>query len=225
MGDEAILSAMLTDLCERRDDLEFIVVSGNPTETAASYDVLSVHWQDIGTLLGAAKEILGGGGIFQDHWGISFYSAIGMLAALYQKPFMIYSVGVRPVTSEKGKGLTRWTFDLANICTVREQESKDILISLRILEKKVEITSGPALTFSFDSPLAIEILQLTASTQIRHLYKEVSRDSVAGRSYFYANVSKAELRRRYQTCELFVALSLFESFGLIFQEAMKDHLQ
>jgi polysaccharide pyruvyl transferase CsaB len=174
-GDEAILSVILTDLRERRDDLKFIVVSGNPSETAAAYDVSSVHWQDIDALLDAAKEsdliILGGGGLFQDHWGvpkgtsltpfhsgISFYSAIGMLAVLYQKPFMIYSVGVGPVTSEEGKRLTRWTFDLADICSVREQESRDILISLGIPEEKVEVLPDPALTLSFDSPTTVDIL-------------------------------------------------------------------
>src|SRR5215212_7335507 len=175
-GDEAILSAMLMGLRERRVDLEFIVVSGNPSQTAVTYDVSSVHWQDIDALLDAAREsdliILGGGGLFQDHWGvikgtsltpshsgISFYSAIGMLAVLYQKPFMIYSVGVGPVTSEEGRRLTRWTFDLANICTVRDQESKNILISLGIPAEKVEVTPDPALTLSFDSPSAADILQ------------------------------------------------------------------
>lgn len=175
VGDEAILSVILADLRERRDDLKFIVVSGNPSETATAYDVSSVHWQDIDALLDAAKEsdliILGGGGLFQDHWGvikgtsltpfhsgISFYSAFGTLAALYQKPFMIYSVGVGPVISEEGKRLTRWTFDLANICTVRDQESKDILISLGIPEEKVEVTPDPALTLSLDSPTAVDIL-------------------------------------------------------------------
>ena len=175
-GDEAILSAMLMGLRERRVDFEFIVVSGNPSQTAVTYDVSSVHWQDIDALLDAAREsdliILGGGGLFQDHWGvikgtsltpshsgISFYSAIGMLAVLYQKPFMIYSVGVGPVTSEEGRRLTRWTFDLANICTVRDQESKNILISLGIPAEKVDVTPDPALTLSFDSPSAAGILQ------------------------------------------------------------------
>ncbi len=176
VGDEAILTTMVDDLREQRRDLEFIVVSGNPTETAAAYNVFSVHWQDIDALLDAAREsdliILGGGGLFQDHWGvikgtsltpyhsgISFYSAIGMLAALYQKPFMIYSVGVGPVTSEEGRRLTRWTFDLANICTVRDLESKNILISFGIPEEKVEVVPDPALTLSFDSPSANNILQ------------------------------------------------------------------
>jgi glycogen synthase len=41
------------------------------------------------------------------------------------------------------------------------------------------------------------------------------------RVIFHGLVSEAELRRQYQMCDLFVAPSLFESFGLIFQEAMQ----
>ena len=90
--------------------------------------------------------------------GMMNTSAIGMLAALYQKPFMIYSVGVGPVTTEEGRRLTRWTFDVADICSVRDQESKDLLMSLGIPEEKVEVVPDPVLTLSFDVPAAADIL-------------------------------------------------------------------
>lgn len=41
------------------------------------------------------------------------------------------------------------------------------------------------------------------------------------RVFFHGVVPEAELHSHYQTCDLFVAPSLFESFGLIFQEAMQ----
>lgn len=41
------------------------------------------------------------------------------------------------------------------------------------------------------------------------------------RVVFHGFVSEEELRRHYQTCDLFVAPSLYESFGLIFHEAMQ----
>ena len=66
VGDEAILSAILTDLRKQREGLEFIVISSNPEETAASHNVRSVHWKEINALMDAAREcdliILGGGG-------------------------------------------------------------------------------------------------------------------------------------------------------------------
>ncbi len=148
-GDEAILAAILADLCKIQKDLDFIVVSANPDETAAIFKVRSVFWKDVDALRSAAAEsdliIVGGGGLFQDYWGvpsgvaltpfqwgIPFYHSLGMLAVLYQKPFMIYSVGVGPLVSEEGKRLTRWTFELADIATVRDPESKELLVSLGI---------------------------------------------------------------------------------------------
>jgi polysaccharide pyruvyl transferase WcaK-like protein len=41
-GDEAILSAILSELRAQRPQLEFTVVSGNPEQTAARYKVASV---------------------------------------------------------------------------------------------------------------------------------------------------------------------------------------
>jgi polysaccharide pyruvyl transferase CsaB len=176
VGDEAILSAILTDLRAQRQDLEFIVISADPQGTAAEFNVRSVDWKDVEGLLGAAKEsdliLLGGGGLFQDywgvpentaltasHWGISYYSAMGMLAVLYQKPFMIYSVGVGPVVSEEGKQLTHWTFNTASACTVRDPESRDLLISLGVPGDKVTITPDPVLALELDVTSAAEILR------------------------------------------------------------------
>lgn len=41
------------------------------------------------------------------------------------------------------------------------------------------------------------------------------------RVFFHGNVSEQDLYKHYQECDLFVAPSLFESFGLILQEAMQ----
>ncbi len=174
VGDEAILSAMLTNLRKERQDLDFIVISSNPEETASSHRVRSVHWKDINALLNAACEsdlvILGGGGIFQDywgtppdtqltefHWGISYYSSIGLLASLYDKPFMIYSVGIGPLLTEEGKRWTRLAFELADASTVRDVESQDLLASLGFPKKQILIRPDPALNLSSKSKAAADI--------------------------------------------------------------------
>lgn len=176
VGDEAILSAMLANIRARRKGIEFIVASGNPTETSAQHNVRSVHWKDIEALLSAADEcdliLLGGGGLFQDywgvphnsaltssHWGISYCSAIGMLAVLSQKPFAIYSVGVGPLLSDEGRQLTRWTFDLANLKTVRDSESRDMLGSLGVKKESILVAPDPAFTLSPDTESAAAILK------------------------------------------------------------------
>lgn len=176
VGDEAILSAILTDLRQQRPGLEFIVISSNPTETVAMHRVRSVHWKDIHGLLDAAREcdliLLGGGGIFQDywgtpkdaqltefHWGIAFYSSMGLLASLYNKPFIIYSVGIGPLITEEGKHWTRLAFDLADAATVRDVESRDLLVSLGYPKKQILIKTDPALNLSPKTKAAADILR------------------------------------------------------------------
>ena len=46
-GDEAILSAMLSDLWALEPGLAPYVVSGNPNETAVTHRVRAVPWTDI----------------------------------------------------------------------------------------------------------------------------------------------------------------------------------
>jgi len=176
VGDEAILSAILTDLRKQRQNLEFIVISSNPEKTASLHHVRSVHWKDINALLGAAREcdlvVLGGGGIFQDywgvpagiqltqfHWGISYYSSIGLLANLFKKPFMIYSVGVGPLITEEGKRWTRLTFELADAATVRDPESRALLTSLGVPAKQVQIKPDPGLSLVPKAKAAAEIFE------------------------------------------------------------------
>src|SRR5215470_16943351 len=113
-GDEAILTAMLSSLRSAQPDLKFVVVSGNPEQTSARYDVESALWTDLQSILDAVRRsdvvILGGGGLFQDYWdtvadtmltpgqvGIPFYCSFVFLAGLYGKPCMLYSVGVGPL--------------------------------------------------------------------------------------------------------------------------------
>jgi polysaccharide pyruvyl transferase CsaB len=175
-GDEAILSSMLANLRAQKKNVDFIVVSGNPQETKEYHQVEVVHWQDIQQILTAIKDsdlvIIGGGGLFQDYWGakinnlltsehagISYYSGIGILAMLYNKPLMLYAVGVGPLLSSEGKELTRLIFSLAKTITVRDIETRNLLSSLGIANNKLIITNDPALTFQSDKTKAKRILK------------------------------------------------------------------
>src|SRR5687767_12012981 len=119
-GDEAILSAMLTELRSQRPQLEFTVVSGNPDETAARHNVSSVLHTDWNEIIESVRQcdlvILGGGGLFndywgfdphtlltRDHWSLGFYSAFPLLATLLDKPLMLLAIGVGPLMSGAGR--------------------------------------------------------------------------------------------------------------------------
>lgn len=160
-GDETILAAMIADLKSLDSDIRITVISGNPSETEKSHVVNSVPWADIHQITLAAQAsdmiILGGGGIFHDYWGfdqstvltsrhigISFYTSIAMIAALLKKPLMLYSVGVGPLLTNEGKTYVRAIAEQASIITVRDHESKDLLIDLHIAPERITVTADPA---------------------------------------------------------------------------------
>lgn len=165
VGDEAILSAILADFRRQRKDLDFIVISSDPERTQSEHGVRAVNWKDIKALLEVAHAcdlvVLGGGGIFQDywglpkdmhltqyHWGITYYTSIAYLARLYEKPLMIYAVGVGPLLSEEGRYWTRQAFELADAATVRDPESLALLKSLGVSAKTVQVKPDPGLSLT-----------------------------------------------------------------------------
>lgn len=174
-GDEAILASILSDLRESRQRLKFTVVSGNPVDTTGRHNVHSILLADLPAIIAAVREsdlvILGGGGLFQDylgfpdqylltqnHAGISFFTGFPLLAAMYKKPCMLYSVGVGPLLSEKGERFTRLAFELASMATVRDLESMALLEKLGISPLKIRVTADPAYNLIPDVPGANIVL-------------------------------------------------------------------
>jgi polysaccharide pyruvyl transferase CsaB len=166
-GDEAILAAMLSDLRRRRPDLECAVVSGDPADTAARHGVRSLLWTDVPAILEAAERsdliVLGGGGVFHDYWGargdtlltrghggIPYYSGFPFLGTLTDRPCMLYAVGVGPLLSDEGKSLTRLAFEHADLATVRDPESRDLLVEIGVPADRIRLTADPAFGLAAD---------------------------------------------------------------------------
>ncbi len=160
-GDEAILASMLADLRASASDSDVIVVSGDPAATARDHRIPSLLFTDIPALLAAAEKsdliILGGGGIFHDFWpfdpdallssahgGLSFFSGIALLAALFGKPLAIWGVGVGPLDTENGRLFTRAAFRQASVATVRDAESKEALARAGLDVSNVVVAADPA---------------------------------------------------------------------------------
>lgn len=174
LGDEAILESMLHDMRALRDDLSFFVTSWNPDETSRQYDVKGIHWKDIDALLDAGMQsaliILGGGGLFQDYWGldpksylrkgasgISQYGSLPLLARILDLPCMLYAVGVGPLQSEVGREHTRLAFERCQAATVRDVESLEVL---RQTGFEVRGGAGPLVEVTADP-----VFSLTTSTE------------------------------------------------------------
>jgi hypothetical protein len=159
-GDEAILTALLSELRAALPDAGVTVVSGSPRETELEHEVTAVHWQDMPAIVAAARDadrmVLGGGGLFQDYWGvhpdnlltarhgsIDNWTGFALLATLSSTPLMIHGVGIGPVTSEAGIEYTRLAFDQAAVATVRDEASREVLAAAG-LEDRIELTADPA---------------------------------------------------------------------------------
>lgn len=163
-GDEAILCATLQELRAKLPVVKIGVVSANPQGALGVYGVNEIHVSDIAGIIQFAQQsdllVLGGGGLFYDYWGFTIdnllteaqggagiYAGFALLATLLNKPLMIYAVGVGPLFSDVGKHYTRLAFEQAHGITVRDNESKELLISLGIHPEKILVTADPVWAF------------------------------------------------------------------------------
>lgn len=154
-GDEAILGGMLHDLRSLGPEAEFVVVSGEPAATREAHDVEAVAWADVVGIVAAARScdllLLGGGGLFHDYWevrlddilaprfsGLASYAGIPFLAAMLDRPCMVYGVGIGPLKSEAGRKLTRTALELCQLATVRDRASLDVLQEIGLTEGTAE---------------------------------------------------------------------------------------
>lgn len=184
-GDEAILQCMVEHLRALRPNLEITVASGDPEKTAARYAVRGVCWNDIRALCGAVEQcglvLVGGGGLFHDywgvdpdsfltdrHWGIVCFAAPAILAMLYEKPLMLYSVGVGPLQSEQARRYTRAACDAADVITVRDPGSKELLEAIGIAPDRVSVTADPAFAFAPDGDATITGQRPILGVSLRH---------------------------------------------------------
>ena len=163
---------MVGHLRALRPGLEITVTSGDPEETAARYDVRGVPWNNVRALRGAVEQcglvLVGGGGLFHDYWGVDpdsfltnrhwgpvYFAAPAILAMLHEKPLMLYSAGVGPLLSEHARRFTRAACDAADVITVRDAGSKELLEAIGVAPEKVAVTADPAFAFVPDGGFAI----------------------------------------------------------------------
>lgn len=158
LGDELILASMIQGLRTQITDLSIVVLSGNPTATRKTHQVESVAWEDYSGIVHVISNcdlvILGGGGLFHDYWGVetktiftsghsgfSFYASVALLASVHQKKLMLSAVGVGPLFSDQARVLMKAIANQADIITVRDSASQQLLVSLGIAAKKITLTA------------------------------------------------------------------------------------
>ena len=160
-GDEAILSSILAGLSRRVPGISFAVVSGDPESTARRHRVEAIAWRDVAALseriAGSDVVIVGGGGLFQDYWGldtstlltprhgeIAFYVAPAVLAALAKKPALLYGLGFGPLVSPEARRYVRAVADTAVHLSVRDEASRALLAEIGVDASRIALSADPA---------------------------------------------------------------------------------
>ncbi|AOL35820.1 MULTISPECIES: polysaccharide pyruvyl transferase CsaB [Geobacillus] len=160
-GDEAILEAIIDNLRTELSNPTITVFSFSPEQTAKTHGVKSVYrgWrrdnkEKIHALRNADLLVSGGGGLLQDVYPTRFlfgplpyYLLIVFLAKLCGTKVMFFSQGIGPVNTKWGKLLMRVFGNMANLITVRDEYSKQLLQHLGV--KKPEIVVTADIVFAF----------------------------------------------------------------------------
>lgn len=146
-GDEAVLQALITALREQGKqagiDVQPIVLSASPADTAAHYGVEAVHRMRPREVWSAIKRsdglISGGGSLLQDvtSWRtVPYYLAILRMAQSVGKPTFIYSQGVGPIQRRLFHPLLRSVLNRCRYVSVRDTESAAFLRRLGVRDDK-----------------------------------------------------------------------------------------
>ncbi|HEY4229312.1 MAG TPA: polysaccharide pyruvyl transferase family protein, partial [Thermoanaerobaculia bacterium] len=175
-GDEAILAAILNGLHAHSPSARAVVVSGDPADTQRRHGVEAIAWRDVAAIARAARGcdlvLVGGGGLFQDHWGvdpgslltpnhygISFYAGPAVLAALEGKPLALVGLGIGPLASPEARRMVRGVCEASAFLSVRDAESRDLLISSGVEAERITVSADPAFALAPARRSAADLLR------------------------------------------------------------------
>ncbi len=150
LGDEAILTSLLTDLRARRPDVRVLVFSRNPDHTRGAYPGVDVvgwegvsRWQTTDAMNRLDALVVGGGGILYNTQARR-YLRLAREAQDWGVPVFTYAVGVGPLTEEPDCAIVRAVLAGAADVTVRDEESRLVLEEVGVTQR-ITVTADPAL--------------------------------------------------------------------------------
>lgn len=149
-GDDAILSAILNELKSQCPNISATVLSQNPNETAAEYDVRAIDRFDIFEIVALLKRtkllISGGGSLIQDvtsSKSLYYYIALIWLAKFCGAKVMLYANGIGPVNKKINRRLVKAVLKKVDYITLREESSKKELERIVSRQVKCMVTADP----------------------------------------------------------------------------------
>ncbi len=150
-GDEAMLTAIIENLREA-SPVEIVVISGSPLETAKKHNVESIHrfnaLKIMKAFMGADMVLSGGGSLLQDvtsKKSLMYYLTILLFAKLFARKVMLFAQGIGPIRNGFLRMLTKIVCNLADVITVRDDDSYEELARLGVTSSKVTKTADAVL--------------------------------------------------------------------------------
>ncbi len=164
IGDEAILSSTIKNLKTYFPRAEITVLSSTPKETSRIYQVKSINRMNffsiISNIIKCDIFLSGGGGLLQDVTGTLtpiYYLLLVAIAKLFGKKVAVIGQGYGPITNNFNKFLVKRILNKVNLITLRDNLSKESLISLGVKKPPIIVCADIALLLEKKS--FIEILR------------------------------------------------------------------
>lgn len=155
LGDEAVLQAIIGLLRQAEPDCQICVLSNNPEQTTAAYQVKAVNRWKLGQFWRALKEtdlfILGGGSLLQDVTGsrsLSFYLLQLKMARIAGKPTVVFAQGLGPLLQEKSRRKTAKALNECLYLSFRDAQSAELARKIGVNSDKIEVVCDPVLTLN-----------------------------------------------------------------------------
>ncbi len=162
-GDEAILAAMVSGVRARLPEVEIVVLSAKPEQTAKTHGVMAASrwslWQQLSAIHAADLFIQGGGGLFQDttsKLSALYYLNQLVIARTVRTPFVIFAQGVGPLQSSYLRGALVRNFSRARLVTVRDPDSAEDLVAWGLHDPEPIVTADPVLLLEPAPPQRVE---------------------------------------------------------------------
>ncbi len=152
-GDDSILEAVLQQIRNIDPNQPVYVLSRNPKETRLHYRSRAIHTFAVPQFLLRMKKtrlyINGGGSLIQDVTStrsLQYYLYNIAAAKRAGNPVLMYGCGIGPVTSAGNRKRAGRIIDrCVDVITLREERSRQELLSMGVTKPEIRITADPAL--------------------------------------------------------------------------------
>ncbi len=159
VGDELICRAVAHGLRRRFPGVQPVIATSNVTKSRAFNDMDGVEYVEGGrfhykfwlnlprylrSLERADAVVIGGGGLFQDHysWRLPMSAAFCALTGkLLGKPVFVIGAGAGPVNRTEVRRSIKEAVDSVDLVCVRDQQSKDVLVDCGVSGDRILVTA------------------------------------------------------------------------------------